>query len=245
MHRARAAVLASLLLALAGCGKYGLPSGATDQAHVLHMNWSVFFYVGVFVAVVVIALILAPPIIWRRRAEELPAQFSGNTPLEIGYTVVPLLMVIALFGLTFRNEDVVQRIVPKPANTVDVVAFQWSWRFRYPATKIEITGAPGAPPQMVLPLGVTTRINLTSTDVNHAFWVPAFLFKRDAIAGFSNHFDLRPTRVGSYRGECAEFCGLDHARMSFTVRVTSQAQFDRWLNSGGSNAVLSTKEKPL
>lgn len=245
MRNPLAAPAAVLCFTLAGCGDYGLPSGATDQAQTLHLDWSVFTYAGLLVAVVLIALIVGPIIVWRRRSDAFPPQFNRNNRWEIAYTVIPLLMVIGLFAFTFWNEGVVEQMAPHPANTVNVVAFQWSWRFHYLGTKIEIAGAPQAPPQMVLPVDETTRINLTSSDVNHAFWIPAFLFKRDAIAGISNHFDLRPTRLGSYLGECAEFCGLDHAMMTFNVRVVSRADFARWLRAGGSNAVLAAKGDSL
>jgi cytochrome c oxidase subunit 2 len=81
---------------------------------------------------------------------------------------------------------------------------------------------------MVLPLGEVTRIEITSVDVNHAFWVPDFLFKRDAIPGQTTAFDLQPARLGTYLGRCAEFCGLNHALMTFTVRVVTPDDFQRW-----------------
>jgi len=101
--------------------------------------------------------------------------------------------------------------------------------FSYPGTDVLVAGTPQRGPEMVIPLNETTRINLTSVDVNHRFWVPAFLFKRDAIAGMNNAFDWHPERLGSFPGRCAEFCGLEHAFMTFTVRVVSPADFKRWL----------------
>ncbi len=225
-------VVATLaLLSTAGCGVYALPLGATAQSQVLRFDWTVFTFAGLFVAVVVGALILLPIIVWRRRGEEYPPQFRRNNFLEISTTVVPLLMVVALFAVTYRNEIIVEHQMDRPPNTVDVVAFEWSWRFHYEGTHVAVVGTPQAPPQLLLPVDETTRINLTSNDVNHAFWIPAFLFKRDAIAGIKNSFDLRPTREGLYLGRCAEFCGLDHALMSFTVLVVSQGEYDRRLRS--------------
>ena len=86
---------------------------------------------------------------------------------------------------------------------------------------------------MVLPMGETVRIELTSSDVIHSFYVPGFLFKRDAIPGRTTAFDFRADRLGVYRGECAEFCGLDHAYMNFSVRVVSPGAFEAWLASHG------------
>ncbi|HVA29390.1 MAG TPA: cytochrome c oxidase subunit II [Candidatus Baltobacteraceae bacterium] len=222
-----------LVLCTAGCGIYALPAGATTQAQVLHQDWTVFTLVGLLVAAIVSGLIVFPLLAWRRRRDDYPPQFRQNTKLELIYTIIPLLMVVGLFAVTYRDEVIVEHLSARPANTVDVLAFQWSWRFHYAGTAINIVGTPNAPPQLVLPVDETTRINLTSSDVNHEFWVPAFLFKRDAIAGVKNSFDLRPIRVGLYRGRCAEFCGFDHALMTFTVRVVSQAAYGRWLHAGG------------
>jgi cytochrome c oxidase subunit 2 len=235
MNSARARLLfgSGLLLSTAGCGVYALPRGATTQALVMHQDWTVFTLAGSFVAIVVFALILFPLVVWRRRGDEYPPQFRRNNKLEITYTIIPLLMVIGLFAVTYHNDIIVEHLTAHPQNTIDITAFRWSWLFHYPGTAINIAGTPQAAPQMVLPIGETTRINLTSVDVNHAFWIPAFLFKRDAIAGVDNSFDLFPTRTGLYRGRCAEFCGLDHALMTFTVRVVSQEDYARWLRAGG------------
>jgi cytochrome c oxidase subunit 2 len=244
MRSARLLLGSIPLLAAAGCGVYALPAGATTQAQVLHQDWTVFTIVGLFVAAVVFALILFPLFAWRRRNEGYPPQVRQNTKLELSYTVIPFLIVIGLFAVTYRDEIAVEHLEAHPANAVDVLAFQWSWRFHYPGTAIDIAGTPDAPPQMVLPVNETTRIDLTSSDVNHEFWVPAFLFKRDAIAGIKNSFDLRPVRVGLYSGRCAEFCGFGHALMNFTVRVVSQAAYDRWLRAGGPSSMFATERPP-
>ena len=220
------AVLASAALA-AGCA--ALPAGVTDQARPLHQDWVVFFLSGLAVAAIVYALILYPLVRWRRRDDTYPAQADRNVPLELTYTIIPLLIVAALFAFTYRNETIVEALSPAPDVTVDVTAFDWSWRFAYPAAHVDVIGTPQQPPELVLPVDETARIELRSADVNHAFWVPAFLFKRDAIAGMVNRFDLRPTRAGVYLGECAEFCGLQHADMRFTVRVVDRPTFQRWL----------------
>jgi cytochrome c oxidase subunit 2 len=94
-----------------------------------------------------------------------------------------------------------------------------------------VIGTPQDPPELVLPVGQTVRIVLTSDDVIHAFYVPGFLFKRDAIPGRVTEFDLIPREEGEFRGFCAEFCGLDHARMTFTVRTVSPEEFEQWLEA--------------
>ncbi|MDQ2679503.1 MAG: cytochrome c oxidase subunit II [Candidatus Eremiobacteraeota bacterium] len=236
----RCAGLATLLAVLcaAGCGQtYGLPLGATTQARAMHQDWTIFFYAGIAVAIVVSFLIVMPLIAWRRRSDTYPPQFSRNNFWEITSTAIPVLMVIVLFGVTYFEEAAVEQLKPHPENTVNVVAFRWSWEFDYPGSNVRVVGTPQAAPQMVIPIDQTTLIHLTSRDVNHAFWIPGFLFKRDAIAGIDNYFDLRPTHLGRYLGRCAEFCGLDHALMTFSVRVVSRADYERWLRSGGSAAL--------
>jgi cytochrome c oxidase subunit II len=205
------------------------PAVATSQARELALDWRVLSLTGLCVALLVGTLILLPLVLWRRRDERLPPQFDRNNALEIAYTVIPIVLVTALFVLTYRVEADVERISATPDVTVAVEGFRWSWRFAYPGTKIVVTGTPDAPPQMVLPLDRTARMIVTSADVDHSFWVPDFLFKRDAIPGMRNVFDLRPTRLGTYRGACAEYCGLEHTDMTFSVRVVTVPEYARWV----------------
>ncbi len=98
----------------------------------------------------------------------------------------------------------------------------------YPDEGITVTGAPGEAPELVLPVDQPSQLDLVTTDVNHSFWVPDFLSKRDLIAGVDNSITVTPTETGTYKGRCAEFCGLDHWRMSFTVRVVPEAEYEAW-----------------
>ena len=149
--------------------------------------------------------------------------------LEIVYTVIPIVIVVALFAVSYPAERQVEAIAAQPGVVVNVTGFRWSWQFAYPQLGVSVTGAPNAPPEFALPIGETSRFNVTSVDVDHSFWVPAFLFKRDAIPGLANTFDWKPTKLGTYRGTCGEFCGLDHALMTFTLRVVSRSEFSRWI----------------
>jgi cytochrome c oxidase subunit 2 len=115
------------------------------------------------------------------------------------------------------------------AAVVDVVGFQWSWQFHYRDEGVTITGAPGRGPELVLPVGRPSHLRLVSADVNHSFWVPDFLSKRDLIPGVDNEIEVTPTETGDYVGRCAEFCGLDHWRMNYSVRVVSEAEYRSWL----------------
>ncbi len=209
---------------------------ASLQAHDLAGVWYIFGGAALFVAVFVYGLILYSIVRWREKATDtgLPPQFTKHPPIEITGVVIPLIIVIGLFYITYIREGVVDFLKPNPYLTVDVTAYQWSWQFRYPGRNaIVANGTVHEPPTLVLPVGKMTQINLYSADVVHSFWIPSFLFKRDANAGITNHFDITPTKTGFFHGVCAEYCGLDHALMTFTVQVVPVADFDRWVASGG------------
>jgi cytochrome c oxidase subunit II len=180
---------------------------------------------------VVSGLLVWSMIRYRRRGDELPRQIHGSTRLELTWTLIPTVIVLGLFGLTLQAQDKVLDPATRPAMTVDVTAFQWSWRFAYEQSGAEVVGGPGNVPELVVPVGQPVRIRLRSADVVHAFYVPRTLFKRQAIPGITNEFDLTFDRVGLYHGQCTQFCGLAHADMVFRVRVVSQGEFQSWLAS--------------
>lgn len=232
----RIALIAMTTLVVS-CSATPLPLGATVQSQPLHMMWVVFFWTGLGVGAVVYALIAWCILRYRRRRkdDDFPKQFRRNTVLEITYTIIPLVVVVALFAITLPAEQQAEALSTRQGMIVNVTAFRWSWLFNYPQFGVSVSGLPGAPPRFALPVGETIRFNLTSVDVDHSFWVPAFLFKRDAIPGLANSFDWTPTKVGVFRGACAEFCGLDHTAMSFQVDVMSGSDFKRWMHAHHAN----------
>lgn len=203
------------------------------QAVAMRLDWWVFVVAGLAVWIVVIALILYAIVRWRDRGQS-PEQFSRNTPWEIVSVVVPVLLVTGLFIVSQHQEEIVDALAASPQNRIDVTAFRWSWEFAYEGTPVTVSGTPASPPTLYLPQGRTTEIALRSDDVTHSFWVPALLFKRDAIPGLVNRFDITPTRTGRYAAKCAQFCGIDHAFMTFTVRVVPASAYDRYLASRGA-----------
>ena len=198
----------------------------------MQQTWIVLVVAALLVALYVYGAILWCIIRYRRR-DHAPAHFTGNPPLEVTYAVIPLLIVIGLFLVTFHDEMPVDHVSAHPENRIDVTAFRWSWRFGYNGDRITTAGTPLSPPTLYLPANRTTEIDLTTADVNHSFWVPAFLFKRDAIPGMTNVFDLTPHTPGTYLSRCAQFCGLDHALMTFVVKVVPDAAYDRYIASNG------------
>jgi cytochrome c oxidase subunit 2 len=205
------------------------PAVSSTQASALAQDWLIFTCAALGLAALVWALIIVAAIRFRRtdRNPEARSQRANNTTLEIVWTIVPLLIVTALFTYTYHIEAGVEALAADAPVAVTVNGFRWGWTFAY-AGGPTITGTSLHPPQMVLPAGETVAISVTSSDVIHSFWIPDMLFKRDAIPGRTTTFDLTPTTPGTYLGRCGEFCGLNHALMMFTVRVVAPVEYQRW-----------------
>jgi cytochrome c oxidase subunit 2 len=222
-------LLGSMLLA--GCA----PEGVTSQGREIERLYNFFMVAAAVVFLLVSGLIVWSLIRYRRRNDELPAQTHGNNKLELLWTILPTILVIVLFQQTMVAQNRVTAEADTPAVTVDVLGFQWSWQFTYVtpdgAEGARIVGTPAEPPEMVLPVNETVRVKLRSADVIHAFYVPRTLFKRQAIPGRESQFDMRFDRAGTYDGACTVFCGLDHSRMTFRVRVVPAQEYQQWLAS--------------
>ena len=221
--------IAALVLLTACDSTFGAPEGATEQGREISSLYRFLFWMAIGVGATVYGLILWSVFRYRRRSDDLPPQFRENIPLEILYTVIPIALVVVIAVATFRTEDRVDTLDPDPDVTVVVTGFQWQWRFEYPEHGIDVVGSPEQAPTVVVPADRTIRVELRATDVIHSFYVPEFLFKRDAIPGEENSFDLVVPEAGTYYGECAEYCGLDHVDMVFWIRAVPQSDFDRWV----------------
>lgn len=203
------------------------------------------FLIAVIVFVLVEGLLLVIALRFRRKKGdmELPDQTHGNNKLEFVWTIVPAITVTILFIaalITLTNVTEVKSA--NPGVTVDVTGFQWQWTFDYPeypdsqGKPISLTGAGSTGPEMVLPINEDIRFRVTGKDVIHSFYVPQFFYKKDAIPGRVNEFDITITDAGTYGGQCAEFCGLGHSTMYFTVRAVTRPEFDQWIKDTGAKA---------
>jgi cytochrome c oxidase subunit II len=244
-----AALITAVLLAGCKVPSFGAYRGSTTQAQTTFKLWQLFFIAGLVVGGLVFVLILFAIVRYRRRASDtLPKQSQYHTLVEIAYTIVPVVIVLVLFGFTVVAENKVTAVSPNPAVRIKVVAFQWGWEFDYPYDHVKpvigaaniIDGTAVNVPQMVVPTGETVQIHLVSRDVIHGFYVPQFNFSRYAQPGFNNYFDLNVVHTGVFRGQCTQLCGLYHSVMLFSVKAVTPAQFQAWISHRQSTSSSSS-----
>lgn len=234
-----ALVAGLIVLTVTGCSqqeldewrRLGFPEPATEEAPRILTLWQGSWAAAIAVGLVVWGLVVWSSIFHRKKSEELPPQVRYNVPIEALYTIVPFIIILVLFYFTTRDQNELLDLKDEPDMTVNVVGKRWSWDFNYLDEDVYVTGIPGEPPTLVLPEGEKVRFQLTSPDVIHSFWVPAWLFKLDVIPGRPNTFQVTPDKQGTFAGKCAELCGVDHSRMLFNVRVVSQAEYDDFIQS--------------
>jgi cytochrome c oxidase subunit II len=251
-------ILGTSLLVLTGCSsetkgewsRFAMPDPASEQGeHILNL-WQGAWIAALVTGVIVWGLILYAVVAFRRRdPDEIPIQTRYNLPLEIFYTIAPIIMVIVFFAHTVKVQDTVLDDTVEPDHTIEVVGQQWSWTFNYTGEdavggqNVYTSGTASNIPTLYLPVNETTRFNLHSPDVIHNFGVPGFLMRMDVIPGRVNHYAIKPTRTGVYAGKCYELCGVYHQRMLFNVRVVSSADYEAHLQD--LEAAGRVSEEPL
>ncbi|HEX2560990.1 cytochrome c oxidase subunit II [Phenylobacterium sp.] len=237
-------------------GGIGLQPAASPLKHQAH-----FFHDAVLMPIITaICLLVLGLLIWvivrfNKRANPTPARWSHNTPVEIVWTVLPvmILMFIAIFSfrLLFAYHD-----MPRADVTVKATGYQWYWGYEYPDHGIseyisnmlpeEDAKARGVPYRLavtepiVVPEGKVVRVLTTGADVIHAFAIPAFGIIADSVPGRVNETWFKADRVGTYYGNCRELCGVDHAFMPIEVKVVTQAEFDAWVATKSGKAPAPT-----
>ena len=256
MMRRLSVCVAGLLGATAASADWELnmPKGVTElsvETWELHMY---VFYWCVAIGIVVFAAMIFALFRHRKSVGAKPAQFSHSMTAEVTWTIIPVLILLVMAvpaaETLIRIED-----SRDPDLTVVVTGYQWKWHYRYQGEDLEFYSNlarssndarrkdSGIDPStvenylrdvdnpMVVPVGAKVRLLLTSNDVIHAWWVPDLAIKKDAIPGYMNEAWFQAEVVGTYRGQCAELCGVDHAYMPVVVEVVEQDQFDNWINS--------------
>lgn len=215
----------------------------TQQADDIDQVWNLFLSIGLAVLVLVAVLVLYIIVRFRRRDDRLPIQKHYNIPMEITYTVIPFIVIMGLFAVTVGSIWALDDGESGPDLTVHVTAFQWQWQFDYPDAGVMVVGGGGGDneiPELVLPARSKVQFNLESLDVIHSFWITAFRFKRDMIPGNPSSFSVDITDTPGFypnAGVCSEYCGLDHARMQFSVRVLEPDEFATWIEQERSASV--------
>ena len=247
-------------LALAGCSPTELNGflpgfveggpAATNQTERVSSLWVNSWIVLLAVGIITWGLMAWAAIAYRRRKGQtgLPVQMRYNMPIEIFYTIVPLILVIGFFAFTARDHAIIETQYDEPDACITAIGKQWAWDFQYaeqecddPEVAVWSMGVQAQTdaqgnitselPTLYLPVDKKVKIKLTSRDVIHSFWIIDFLYKKDMYIGKDNYMSFIPTRVGEYDGKCAELCGQYHSMMLFKVKVVEQADYEKYLDS--------------
>ncbi|MGB9358694.1 MAG: cytochrome c oxidase subunit II [Acidimicrobiia bacterium] len=223
-------------LLLASCSS-NLPQSSLNprstEAESIDQLWDFILVLGTVVFVVVGGALAYAVVRFRKRPgnEEEPRQIHGNTKLEIGWTLIPVVLVVIIAVPTLTTLFDLRSAAEGDFVRVDVIGHQWWWEFQYP----DILDENGRPlttaNEMHIPAGKTSELTMTSVDVIHSFWVPSLAGKRDVVPGRDTVMKITPDADIAGQmvpGQCAEYCGLAHADMRFRVFVDSEADFDAW-----------------
>jgi cytochrome c oxidase subunit 2 len=192
--------------------------------------------------VVVFSLLVYSVVKFRKRINDdgrEPPQVYGSNQVELAWTVIPLLIVMALFMATARVVATIQK-AGRPANAIQVIAIghQFWWEYRYPELNVVTANelhVPVSDPAQPTP----TYIELLSADTDHSFWVPRLAGKTDLIPNRVNSMWIDPRETGLFLGQCAQYCGTQHAKMLLRIYVQSRDEFDRWIREQSQPAQIS------
>lgn len=237
------------------------PSASPLKVEATFFHDIILMPVITFITLLVLGLILWICVRYNKKANPVPAKWSHNTMIEIVWTVLPVLILVGIslfsFRLLFAYHD-----MPTPDLTVKATGNQWNWSYEYPdqgiaeyvssmipEDEIAARGMPhslyrlAADEPIVVPVGKTVRVLVTATDVIHAFALPAFGLKTDAVPGRINETWFRADRTGVFYGQCSELCGVDHAFMPIQINVVTEAEFAVWVASKGGSMTPRTPDQ--
>lgn len=215
-----------LALLLSSCGGGGpslLDPHGPAARHTAGLIWTLFISAGIICTTV--TALLAWALIRRRRdaGDTAPLTATENRAIIVGGVAIPALILFAVFGVSLWTTGHLETAPTTPRLTVNVVARQWWWEAQYASEGFATAN------ELHIPVGQSVQVKLTSDDVIHDFWVPQLQAKLDVFPGRTNTLWLQADEPGTYRGECAEFCGAQHANMNFVVVAEPSAQFETWL----------------
>jgi cytochrome c oxidase subunit II len=239
-------VAVAVTLVLAGCSQQQLVGflpttpGTTNHVDEVIGLWNTSWIVLLGVGILTWGLVIWAAVVYRRRKGQtgLPVQLRYNLPIEIFYTIVPLILVLGFFAFTAKTQNNIETPpTAGPQDTISVYGQRWAWTFDYddsnvysPGIQAQTEADTGKLTQplntLYLPVNKRVEIKIYSRDVAHSFWIVNFLYKKDMIPGKTNYMYFIPEKIGTYQGKCAELCGQYHSLMLFQVKVVSQADYD-------------------
>ncbi len=230
--------LSPMIFLLTGCARVsglGFNENVTSVNNVSLPMWQGFWITAGVVGVITLIFILWPAVFHRTKvgAPEFPKQTQYNVPVEIAYTLIPFIIVAALFYFTAVSENKIIHKSTAVAHEIGVEGIQWSWQFSYPeaGAKAIVTGTPEQPPTLVIPQGEKVRYDLTSNDVIHGFWIPAFMIQMQNLPGVTNHLEFTANKLGEFPGFCNMLCGRNHSQMRFKVKVVTPTEYKTYLET--------------
>jgi len=200
----------------------------------VHDLYTTIFTIAAIVFGVVILWLLASIVLFRRRKGDTgqPPQREGRAFIVVGFFLIGAIIVSALFPFGERTLAAVDHVNPNTQVDVNLEGFQWEWTAYYKDEGLVLSGKTLKKPLVFeLPVDTPVRVTLTSRDVMHEFFVPQLLFMRNAIPGHPNVFTFTPTKIGTYQGQCAQFCGLWHSRMTFVMKVVAPVDYTAWVKA--------------
>jgi cytochrome c oxidase subunit 2 len=223
---------------LSGCSKVsglGFEEGITSVNDQSLSLWQGAWIAAGVVGVITLILILWPAVFHRLKKDspEFPKQTQYNVPVEVLYTVIPFIIVAVLFAFTAKKESVIVAKTTGPAHEISVEGIQWSWQFGYSEAGpgAVVTGTPAQPPTLYLPEGEKVRFTITSNDVVHGFWIPAFMIQMQNLPGVTNKLEFTANKLGTYPGRCNILCGRNHTQMIFAVKVVTPSEYKTYLET--------------
>jgi cytochrome c oxidase subunit 2 len=237
--------------AFAALSDLNMPRGVTPIAHEAYFLHMLILWICVAIGVVVFGAMFYSILAHRRSRRPDAATFHHSTKAEITWTLVPIMILLGMAVPATKGLVVIED-ASEADMTIKVTGYQWKWHYDYLDSGVSFYSSLSSQSRdaiysdnvrdtpnylldvdnpVVIPVDKKVRILLTSDDVIHAWWVPDFGIKKDAIPGFINEMWVRADTVGTYRGQCAELCGRDHGFMPIVVEVKPQAEFDAWMES--------------
>jgi cytochrome c oxidase subunit 2 len=231
-----------LLVGLSACNSFApntIFGAHSEFGHSVDLLTRRLLYLGVVVFILVEALLLVILVKFRDRDGNREAkQFHGNSTLEIGWTLIPAVILAFIAVPTIKTIFQTQAKAIPGALQVEVIGHQWWWEFRYPQYGVVTAN------ELYLPVGRTANFALTTKDVLHSFWAPQLNGKRDLISNHTNYIWFTPDTAFAWNGFCAEYCGTSHANMRFKVFTVAPPEFDAWIAHQKANAVGSAPPAP-